>query len=82
MTPESTATALEALLEDLANLGDNAGMTSIAREIRNERLPALREGRMSMVVLGEFNHGKSTAINALLGGDVLPTGITPTTAVI
>src|SRR5204862_3285193 len=34
------------------------------------------------VVLGEFNHGKSTFINALLGAPVLPTGITPTTAVL
>ena len=32
------------------------------------------------MVLGEFNHGKSTFINALLGAPVLPTGITPTTA--
>ena len=34
------------------------------------------------MVLGEFNHGKSTVVNALLGDDVLPVGITPTTAVI
>jgi ribosome biogenesis GTPase A len=75
---ERIATALESL----AAAADSAGMASIAREIRDERLPAVREGRMSMVVLGEFNHGKSTAINALLGSDVLPTGITPTTSVI
>jgi GTP-binding protein EngB required for normal cell division len=31
-------------------------------------------------VLGEFNHGKSTFVNAMLGTDLLPTGITPTTA--
>jgi predicted GTPase len=35
-----------------------------------------------VVVLGEFNHGKSTFINALLGAAVLPTGITPTTALL
>ena len=34
------------------------------------------------MVLGEFNHGKSTFINALLGEPLLPTGITPTTAVL
>ena len=33
-------------------------------------------------MLGEFNHGKSTFINALLGAPLLPTGITPTTAVL
>lgn len=31
------------------------------------------------MVAGEFNSGKSTFINALLGRDVLPTGVTPTT---
>ena len=35
-----------------------------------------------LVVLGEFNHGTTTFVNALLGGGVLPTGITPTTALI
>jgi ribosome biogenesis GTPase A len=33
-------------------------------------------------VVGEFNHGKSTFVNALLGAPVLPMGVTPTTAVI
>jgi ribosome biogenesis GTPase A len=33
-------------------------------------------------VVGEFNHGKSTFVNALLGANVLPVGVTPTTAVI
>jgi len=81
MTTESIA-AIADHLERLADIGDAVGMHSLAREIRDERLPALREGRMSMVVLGEFNHGKSTTINALLGESVLPTGITPTTSVI
>jgi Dynamin family len=34
-----------------------------------------------VVVIGEFKRGKSTLINALLGEDVLPTGVTPVTAV-
>src|SRR5438552_593408 len=33
-----------------------------------------------LVVVGEFNAGKSALINALLGADVLPEGVTPTTA--
>ena len=32
-----------------------------------------------LVVVGEFNAGKSSFINALLGGAVLPEGVTPTT---
>ncbi len=33
-----------------------------------------------LAVLGEFNAGKSTFINAFVGADVAPTGIVPTTA--
>ncbi len=35
-----------------------------------------------LVVVGEFNAGKSAFINALLGAEVLPEGVTPTTATI
>lgn len=69
-------------LDRLARIGEDHEMTTLAREIREERIPSLLEGRMTMVVLGEFNHGKSSTINALLGNSVLPTGITPTTSVI
>ncbi len=33
-----------------------------------------------LVVVGEFNAGKSAFVNALIGEDVLPEGVTPTTA--
>jgi GTP-binding protein EngB required for normal cell division len=35
---------------------------------------------LRVAVVGEFNAGKSTFINALIGADVAPTGILPTTA--
>ncbi len=70
------------LLGDLGKIAGACGLRSLAEEVRNERLPGLAEGRITLVVLGEFNHGKSTVVNALLGDDVLPVGITPTTAVI
>ncbi len=85
-TPEaeagSTQEQLASLLTQIADLAAANGMNAVADELRNERLPALRERRMTMVVLGEFNHGKSTVINALLGRELVPTGITPTTSVI
>ena len=68
------------LLERLAELASAAKLNTAADELRIERIPALKEGKLSVVVLGEFNHGKSTLVNALLGGEVLPVGITPTTA--
>lgn len=69
-------------LEELADLAAESGLRSLEREVRDERLPALQGGQVTLVVLGEFNHGKSTVVNALLGEEVLPMGITPTTAVI
>lgn len=42
----------------------------------------LREMFLLVVVIGEFNAGKSTFVNALLGDAILPMGITPTTDVI
>ena len=49
------------------------------------RLRALRgrleRERLQIAVLGQFKRGKSTFINALLGADILPTGVIPLTAV-
>jgi signal recognition particle receptor subunit beta len=69
-------------LEALSELAESSGAPSLRDRLRNDRLPRLREERMVLVVLGEFNHGKSTFVNALLGGQILPSGITPTTALI
>ncbi|HEY2900191.1 MAG TPA: dynamin family protein [Polyangia bacterium] len=74
--------AIRAALENLAAAAEAAGLDSTARDIRQTRIPKLDDERFSVVVLGEFNHGKSTFINALLGEAVLPAGITPTTAVL
>ena len=49
-----------------------------------KRLSALQsrfdEGLLRVAVLGQFKRGKSTLLNALLGARVLPTGVTPVTA--
>jgi GTP-binding protein EngB required for normal cell division len=71
-----------ARLEQLAEVAGSVGMETLARSIRTTRIPKLQKERFYLVVLGEFNHGKSTFVNALLGAEVLPTGITPTTAAI
>ena len=69
-------------LELLAGVADQVGMVTLAQGIRTTRIPKLQNERFHLVILGEFNHGKSTFVNALLGAEVLPTGITPTTAAI
>lgn len=42
----------------------------------------LAEDRFNLLVVGRFSRGKSTLMNAILGGDYLPTGIVPLTSVI
>src|SRR5262245_471088 len=64
----------------LAEVAEQVGMVTLARDIKTTRIPKLESERFHLVVLGEFNHGKSTFVNALLGQEVLPVGITPTTA--
>ena len=43
-------------------------------------LAADRARPVRLAIVGEFNAGKSTFINALIGADVAPTGVLPTTA--
>jgi small GTP-binding protein len=45
-------------------------------------LTRLAEDRFNLLVVGRFSRGKSTLMNAILGGDLLPTGIVPLTSVI
>ena len=45
-----------------------------------DALKRLMEDTFSVAVIGEFKRGKSTLINALMGKDVLPMDVLPTTA--
>ena len=70
--------ALEKIHTSLASL-------DLPAEVR--RADALAKSVLSdrpvkIVVVGEFNSGKSTLVNALCGVDLLPAGIIPTTATI
>jgi small GTP-binding protein len=69
----------------LRGLGDVAtalGTRSLRDRVQRELVRKLEEDRFHLVVMGEFNHGKTTFVNALLGEQVLPVGVTPTTAAI
>ena len=68
--------ALTGALTELAALGTDADRERIAA--LRDRLDAVR---LRVLVTGEAKRGKSTLINALLGRAVLPTGVTPLTAV-
>jgi small GTP-binding protein len=69
-------------LKDLGEIAAGLGAKSLKERLDRELVKKLDEDRFHLVVVGEFNHGKSTFVNALLGETVLPTGVTPTTAAI
>lgn len=69
-------------LQELGDIATNLGAKSLKDRLDRELVRKLEEDRFHLVVVGEFNHGKSSFVNALLGETVLPTGVTPTTAAI
>ncbi len=70
------------LLGRLGGLCERVGTGTLGRRIDAEIVKKLEHDQFHLVVVGEFNHGKTTFVNALLGESVLPVGVTPTTAVI
>jgi small GTP-binding protein len=68
------------LLDRLAGALDRFGPDAAPDDLR--RFREAREqlsGLFLLVIVGEFNSGKSSFINALLGERVVPEGVTPTT---
>ena len=67
----------ETLLNDLVSF-------CTEKNLSKKELLALQNkldlNEINLTVLGEFNRGKSTFVNSLIGEDVLPVGVTPTTA--
>jgi hypothetical protein len=70
------ADTLASALNELAALG-----TERDREQLTALLDRLDAERLRVLVAGEAKRGKSTLVNALLGRDLLPSGVTPLTAV-
>lgn len=68
-------------LRELATLNRGLGMEDGATQIE-ELADRVQAGVFRVLVLGEFKRGKSTLINALLGANLLPANVTPTTALL
>ncbi|NJL93490.1 MAG: GTP-binding protein [Anaerolineae bacterium] len=70
----------------LHKIADAIGSTGADSEVDRQRLHRnaadLRDMFFLVVVIGEFNAGKSSFVNALLGDELLPMGATPTTEAI
>ncbi len=71
-----------AVLRDLGSIAIDVGAKSLGERIAHDLVKKLDEDRFHLVVVGEFNHGKTTFVNSLLGEAALATGVTPTTAAI
>ena len=72
------------LLQEVKNAVDvlkELGLPQLANQIIGFA-KRTTQSRFSVSVVGEFNHGKSTLINKLLGKEVVPTDTLPTTALL
>jgi len=72
---------LVSIISGLAKDAVDLGMKSDSKSFEELKI-RVQEGKLKVIVIGEFNRGKSTFINALLGDSVLPTAVRPTTATI
>lgn len=71
-----------AAIAEVVTLGTRIGARNVAAKLEDDVVKKLEQDKFHLVVVGEFNHGKTTFVNALLGRALLPAGVTPTTAVI
>jgi GTPase Era involved in 16S rRNA processing/archaellum component FlaC len=69
------------VLRALSELLPQDNHASLRRRI-DEELGRIQAQTMYLAVLGQFKRGKTTFINALLGEELLPTGVLPVTAIV
>lgn len=64
----------------LSRIAERHGDSRSAKLLQ-ESLERLRSARIDVAVFGEFKRGKSSLINALLGQELVPTGVLPVTSI-
>jgi hypothetical protein len=67
--------------ETVHDLARRSGYHDIATQL-DALTRRAHESRFHVAVIGQFKRGKSTLVNALLGADLLPTGVAPVTSVV
>lgn len=74
---QAVAQVVHQLAEVLHRAGDEP-----SERAAHELLVKLAEDRFTLAVVGQFKRGKSSLINAIVGREVLPTGVLPLTSAI
>jgi GTPase SAR1 family protein len=64
----------------LAEIARGLGEGSIGADVR-QLVARINEGRFFVACVGQFKRGKSTLLDALVGEQILPTGVVPVTTV-
>jgi len=73
---ESSKATLAAVMTEAADLPSVSAPALAALRVR------FSTHAFNLVVVGEFKRGKSTLVNALVGANLLPTGVVPLTSVV
>lgn len=71
---QQTGQAILKIARETKNTGSEEFLTEVLDKLSNEEF--------YLAILGLFKRGKSTLINALLGGQIVPTGVIPVTSAI
>jgi GTP-binding protein EngB required for normal cell division len=74
---QAVAREVRSLKQFLTQQGDPRGADAC-----HELIVRLAEDRFNLAVLGQFKRGKSSLMNAVIGRDLLPTGVLPLTSAI
>jgi ribosome biogenesis GTPase A len=74
--------SMEAALHRLLAIEDDGAVNPGLREKLRSLENKLASNQLQLAVLGQMKRGKSSFINALLGKEILPTGVLPVTAII
>lgn len=79
---DRASTALAGIVESIADLIEDQLRLPAPVEHLRRRAGEIRTDRFTVLVVGEFKRGKSTLLNAMMGGRVLPQKVAPCTAVV
>jgi small GTP-binding protein len=77
----SPSARVKAIVDQLGHLADALDQPAVKVRARDEAAKLASE-EFNLAIVGEFNRGKSTLLNALIGVNLLPVAIIPLTSIV